>query len=217
MTCFGSLTAPAWLQSDSTQIAIAAGNDFACSLSLAGAVKCWGGVGSWSTVLSRTVSPTDVPGDLPRDIVAITAGRNHACALSLNRRAFCWGNPDGGKTSVPSALQGNIKLPCVPRAFWSQISAIYSAPSPASAVCSNNALRPFPSFDLIGSLLMTLTLSSEAACRSACCALPSCEGYSFSARLLPALPSAPCFLLANVTQLVPSNMMNAGLRNSAPS
>lgn len=216
--CFGGETAPAWLGSG--QIAVAAGNGFTCALSLAGKVQCWGSAAfSYSATEQRATSAIFVPTDLPPDIVAITAGNAHACALSSTRRAYCWGSPDGGRTAVPSFLQGNIKLPCVPRAFWRQTAARYrrpSGPAPAPA-CAPDAVRAFPGYDLEGAQLAALSLASEAACRDACCALRGCDGYAFSARLLPALPAAPCFLLANVTQLVPSNLMSSGLRSAAPS
>ena len=56
--------------------------------------------------------------------------------------------------------------------------------------------------------------ASEAACRQACCDAPVCEGYSFSVEVALYHPSAPCYLLVNVTQLIPNNSFKSGVLES---
>ena len=61
--------------------------------------------------------------------------------------------------------------------------------------------------------------ASEAACRSMCLVTPSCDAYAFSVGALAQLAAnfvqlaetAPCCLYANVTVLVPSSLMTAGV------
>ena len=75
--------------------------------------------------------------------------------------------------------------------------------------------------DLVGSLAGTalspgaaVLLPSESACRQACCDAAACDGYSFSAvdpGVLAGWGSAACFLLVNITQLIPSNAMSSGV------
>ena len=96
-------------------------------------------------------------------------------------------------------------------------------PSPTTTpYCQPSLFRPLPRTDLVGSLVGTaiapgqpVTHPSEAACRQACCDAATCDGYSFEAGAARLLGQANCYLLVNVTQLVPSNAMASGLRESA--
>ena len=77
----------------------------------------------------------------------------------------------------------------------------------------------------MGTLLpaMPLAVSSEGACRIACCGAPGCQAFSFayavaaSARISSIAPAgelvalSPCFLLSNVTSLMPSNLAASGV------
>ena len=96
-------------------------------------------------------------------------------------------------------------------------------PSPTTTpYCFPSLFRPLPRTDLVGSLGGTalapnqpVTHPSEAACRQACCDAAACDGYTFEAGAARLLGEANCYLLVNVTQLVPSNAMASGLRESA--
>ena len=98
-----------------------------------------------------------------------------------------------------------------------------STPSPsATPYCQPSLFRPLPRTDLVGSLVGTalapaqpVALPSEAACRQACCDAAACDGYSFDASSGAFNPLAHCFLFVNVTQLIPSNTMASGVRESA--
>jgi hypothetical protein len=92
---------------------------------------------------------------------------------------------------------------------------------PAPADCPSTAFRGFPRMDLVGTLVgsapgqPSVGVASEAACRIACCAAgPTCEGYSFDTGSLRYHAAGECFLFANVTQLMPANMMASGVRES---
>jgi alpha-tubulin suppressor-like RCC1 family protein len=66
---------------------------FACALSLAGGVKCWGPnaagqLGNGSTESSDV--PTDVIG-LSKGVVALAVGVEHACAVTEAGAVKCWG------------------------------------------------------------------------------------------------------------------------------
>ena len=98
-------------------------------------------------------------------------------------------------------------------------------PTPTSTItpyCAPALFRPLPRTDLVGTLVGTALapgesalVPSEAACRQACCDAAACDGYSFEASVGRRLGSADCYLLVNVTQLVPSNGYASGLRESA--
>lgn len=96
-----------------------------------------------------------------------------------------------------------------------------ATPSPSqSPFCEPADFRPLPRTDLVGTLLNSapLLLPDAADCRVACCRALSCDGFAFAAgltaySLAPAsallAPAAPCFLFANVTQLVPSSLVSS--------
>jgi len=107
-----------------------------------------------------------------------------------------------------------------------------TTPSPSpSPFCKPADFRPLPRTDLVGALLVgsPVLLPEAAACRVACCRALGCDGFAYAADLAayaliaPAPASlavspvvgAPCYLYANVTQLVPSSLMASSVRLSA--
>jgi hypothetical protein len=80
-------------------------------------------------------------------------------------------------------------------------------PSRSSGYCPPGAFTAAPHTSLAGEHLpgSGVSLSSEAACRLACCdaAAAGCTGYTLSADLLQAAGVGVCHLFVNVSQLVP--------------
>jgi alpha-tubulin suppressor-like RCC1 family protein len=77
--------------------AIAAGFGYACALTDAGGVKCWGGGSQLGNgpAIGSTV-PVDVTG-LRSGVVALTGGLTHACAIDSGGDVRCWGANDRGQ------------------------------------------------------------------------------------------------------------------------
>jgi hypothetical protein len=228
VTCWGTQSgAPVVVPSTAATdvFAIAAGFDFTCVLSrLTGAPQCWGaatytwseaGGGSGGMGFSSVLLP---PPSLPTNVVDVLAGTEQACVLTSDRTLACWG-ASPRTAYVPPAVQGRLELPCVQRDFYPYAAALAAAgaspsPLPSHPACAADELRAVPNHDLIGVLHARLALASEDACARACCARgPVCGGYAYAGSLLsPSQPTAPCVLLSNATQLVPSNFVHAGVR-----
>jgi len=109
MTLFGRLTQA---RAAGVQDPLSAGGFFACVLTSAGGVDCWGRNASGElgdgTSIDRSV-PVDVLG-LTSGISAVSAGGAYACALTDRRRVKCWGDNsfgelgDGSLTSSSTAV-----------------------------------------------------------------------------------------------------------------
>ena len=95
---------------------IVTGDEHSCALTVAGAVKCWGGnsegqLGNGSTRNSGI--PVSVNG-LSRDVTYISSGRYHNCAITSSGAARCWGKNDHGQlgngstgySTVPVSVSG---------------------------------------------------------------------------------------------------------------
>lgn len=112
---------------------IVAGETFACGLTAAGAVHCWGedemgqlgdgasSGGTCTTLLGSSVpcseSPTTVTGGT--SYATVTAGREHACSLTPSGEAFCWGlnsslqlNGDAAVTETCTSASTGTDQPC---------------------------------------------------------------------------------------------------------
>ncbi len=84
-------------------VAVGAGQSYACALSSAGGVKCWGwnvdGMLGDNTTIERH-TPVDVVG-LGSGITALSVGNRHACVLTSGGGVRCWGaGPLGDGTAT---------------------------------------------------------------------------------------------------------------------
>lgn len=91
-------------------LAVTTGTDFACALTLGGAVTCWG-ANDQGQLGNGSVSATGTPGlvvtaasqsgtssNVPiNNAVAVTAGDTYACAALSNGATECWGSDDFGQ------------------------------------------------------------------------------------------------------------------------
>jgi alpha-tubulin suppressor-like RCC1 family protein len=77
--------------------AIAAGGQFACALTVAGGVKCWGdGYG---------FTPVDVS-SLTSGVTVLAAGWSNACAVTTASGVECWGGSSSTGVSSPAEIPG---------------------------------------------------------------------------------------------------------------
>lgn len=94
-------------------VEVAAGGDFSCALSDAGAVQCWGNNGDGTLgnggSPSYSASPVPVSG-LSSGVVAIAAGHSHACALTNAGGVVCWGRNDFGTLGNGSNTHSNTPV-----------------------------------------------------------------------------------------------------------
>jgi len=94
--------------------AIAAGRDFSCALTTAGAVLCWGNneIGQLGNN-SRASSPSPVPvSGLDSGVVAISLGpaSSHACALTTAGAVKCWGVNNEGELGNDSTVSSSVPV-----------------------------------------------------------------------------------------------------------
>ena len=78
------------------QVSASPGQGFICSLSAAGAVKCWGNASNNLLGGSDALVPTAIPG-LASHVASIASGFQHACAAMNDGTAKCWGYGGSGQ------------------------------------------------------------------------------------------------------------------------
>lgn len=106
--------------------AIAAGRDFSCALTTAGAVWCWGNneIGQLGNN-SRASSPSPVPvSGLDSGVMAISLGpaSSHACALTAAGAVKCWGINNEGELGNDSTDSSSV--PVMAKGLSSGVAAI---------------------------------------------------------------------------------------------
>ncbi len=109
-------------------IAISAGWQHACALTIAGGLKCWGNNGSGQLgngATTNSVIPTDVIG-LGSGVSALSAGGYHMCALTSAGGVKCWG--DNGFRQLGDGTVSNRAIPTDVIGLGSGVSAISAGP-----------------------------------------------------------------------------------------
>ena len=76
--------------------------------------------------------------------------------------------------------------------------------------------QSFPNSDLVGNAVGAFSTQPTAYdCQLACCVTAGCDGYTFgSSQLQLGGTAGLCYLLANVTQLIPTHFATSGIRAS---
>jgi hypothetical protein len=80
-------------------VSFAMGDTFACGLSTAGEVKCWGS-NRYGELGQGDFAARDKPTSVTalKEIQSIGAGPNHVCALARDKKVWCWGKDDLGQS-----------------------------------------------------------------------------------------------------------------------
>ena len=213
---------------DGTFASISAGERHTCGVLTNGVVRCWGAANYNDCqsenfiVCGQATVPTAVSASR---VVAVTAGFVHSCALDATGGVSCWGcgDPrDSGQCTVPTQLVSASVSPSSTASSSATLSPTsspsFSATATPGLACPPALFRPLPRSDLLGAPLTDepLAVTSEGACRIACCGAPGCGGYAFASNELRWTPTASCFLLANVTNAVSANLMTSGLLLPGP-
>ena len=243
VSCFGSvspLTSPP-ASCRAGQVAVEVGPTHACALSSSGIISCWGdnsfgqlnipsgfvaklpcdsqlfasttptasysqtGTPSMSMTGTGSSSQTSTASSSPSS--SETASTSSSSTSSSSATASVTSSTS--QTSTPSSSQTSTPSS-------SQTSTPTSTLTPGLA-CHPSLFRSLPRTDLVGAPLTDapLAVSSEGACRIACCGEPGCDGYAFAFTELRWVSAASCVLLANVSASAPNNFAASGLRVGA--
>jgi alpha-tubulin suppressor-like RCC1 family protein len=125
-------------------VSIAAGAEFTCALTNAGAVWCWGNNSS-GQLGNGTFTPSSIPvrvsdpaGDAPLSgVVAIAAGQYHSCAVTDAGAALCWG--DNSKGELGNGTDAGSNLPIQVSGLSSGVATISAGSYFTCAVTSTSA------------------------------------------------------------------------------
>jgi alpha-tubulin suppressor-like RCC1 family protein len=93
-------------------IAVSAGGDSACAVTIGGGVECWGyngygQLGNNSTTNSSV--PVQVSG-LTSGVTAVSAGNVSACALTTGGSVECWGDNRYGELGNNSTTSSSVPV-----------------------------------------------------------------------------------------------------------
>jgi hypothetical protein len=121
---------------------VSVGDGFACALTTAGAVWCWGTNGSGQlgvpTTTASSPSPVQVTG-LSSGITAISCGESASCAINTSGGVVCWGADDSYQLGDPGV--SNLSTTPVPvSGLSSGVTSVSMGDSSACAVTSSGAV-----------------------------------------------------------------------------
>jgi alpha-tubulin suppressor-like RCC1 family protein len=120
---------------------LSAGLGFACALTAAGGVKCWGSnpdgqLGNSSVTQSST--PIDVDG-LASGVAEVAAGDWHVCARLLTGAVKCWGRNSDGQLGDGTQTQRNAPIDVV--GLGSDVTSISVGRAHSCAVLTGGAVK----------------------------------------------------------------------------
>jgi alpha-tubulin suppressor-like RCC1 family protein len=92
---------------------ISAGGDFACGITTAQLLYCWGDdtegqVGNGAELSGNEPRPATVKSER---FTQVSAGRHHVCALNLTGRAYCWGADGRGQLGDNRTVNSTTPIP----------------------------------------------------------------------------------------------------------
>ena len=90
------------------------------------------------------------------------------------------------------------------------LTATPTASPSGTPYCAVGEYQYFPGYDVDGNVTLgAAVVASERDCARACCDVPACDGYSYTAAVLTA---ANCFHVAHVSGIVRNRLLNGGVR-----
>lgn len=88
-------------------------------------------------------------------------------------------------------------------------SASTTATPSGTPFCASDAYAYHAGFDVSGAAALgSATVGVERDCARACCDVPGCDAYAFAV----SQPVMNCFLVGNVTLIIPNHVLNSGIR-----
>lgn len=130
-----------------TNVQIAAGSNFSCSLgSTSDGIKCWGTNDFKQTGRNTGAATTKTPGDTPSLTSPISLSLSktgtHACAVTSVGNAWCWGNNTNGQLgnngTTTSATPSQVQLTATPT-YLPSVRSIAAGGSHSCAALAYNA------------------------------------------------------------------------------
>jgi len=115
---------PAPVYGSSRFIAVSAGGDFTCGLTVAGAALCWGAGANLGNG-SIDGSPTPVVVLDGHTFTRLTSGRHHTCALRTVGDAYCWGSNARGQlgANTGTSVWALTPVPVLGGRTWTTVAA----------------------------------------------------------------------------------------------
>jgi len=122
-------------------VAVTAGKDHTCALTVLGAVKCWGSnefgqLGNGSAADSS--KPAEVEG-LSEGVSEISAGSSHTCALTRGGGMKCWGSNKYGQ--LGDGTSENRRTPVGVRGLTQDVNSISAGGYHTCAVAAGTVLK----------------------------------------------------------------------------
>ena len=168
----------------------------------------WSGTSTPSA--SQTATPSSSQTLTPSSSQTSTASSSQTATASPSHSS----TPSYSQTATASSSQ-------TATASASQTSTLSSSQTTTPTItltpglaCPSSLFRGLPRTDLVGSPLTDtpLEVTSEGACRIACCGAPGCDGYAFAFTELRFSATASCSLYANVSATAPNSFAVSGMR-----